>query len=429
MNYTFIPISSTERLLNIKTKWSLTPNSIVEIKCPTWIPSRYKQEDYESAIRQLDIMNKRSFLLEYEKIKANTWKVKVPSDGIILISYTIHAFWMSPWNSYISGDTWLIQPGSICLYCQELLNEPCSITLNVPETFTISSYKEVVNDIEGRYIKFESYHEMINNPILAGNDLIISDKNVVWKGQSDYITKELISQFDELLEKSEILHDHHYMIYVIGKNSSMRALTLGTSSHSSNSISIIQEQESQQNFLYELLIESSKAYYSTKSLYLTDYTNPYYNKYMFIQEGLRLYLGLCTLKDILPKEYYRTKLEQYLLRNFSTKHLHIIPQTILNDSIDIWKHGEARDKGFLIWYILHTYIKDDNIKLISKNIEYHFNLEKIINDFVDPDVGTILLKTILTTTTQELLYKWLELSLSKDNFSIVRNDKGLIKLC
>ena len=66
---------------------------------------------------------------------------------------------------------------------------------------------------------------------------------------------------------------------------------------------------------------------------------------------------------------------------------------------------------------------------VCNNVSIKGPFEKIINDFVDPDVGTILLKTILTTTTQELLYKWLELSLSKDNFSIVRNDKGLIKLC
>ena len=426
MNYTLIPISTSERLLNIKTKWKLTPNSTVEIKCPTWISSRYKQEDYESAIRQLVIMNKRSFLLEYEKVEANIWKVQVPSDGFIFINYTIHAFWMSPWNSYMSGDTWLIQPGSICLYCEELLNKPCSITLSVPETFTISSCKDVVNDIEGRVVSFDSYHEMVNNPILAGNDLVISDKKVVWKGQSEYITKELISQFDDLLEKSQILLKHHYMIYVIGKNSSMRAITLGTSSHLSNSISIVQEQENQQLFLHELLIECSKAYYTKKNIEFTDYTKAYYNKNIFIQEGIRLYLGLCTLKNILPREYYRTKLEQYLLRNFSTKHL--IKQTILNDSIDIWKKGDVKDKGFLIWYILHPYIKISDIMLIYTNYEYHFDLEKIIIDFVDPKIGNILLKTILTTIDQELLYKWLEIAFIQDNFVINKNDKGLIKL-
>jgi hypothetical protein len=424
MNYIFTCLNPRERILHIKTKWKVTPNQQLIIKCPSWIPYTYTLHSYEDHIQTFTITDKRCFILPFQKIQSNQWSVFVPSDGIIILQYTIHCFQISPWFSLVSSDTCVIQPGSICIFCDELKEQSCSISLNISSEFELISCKPIENNIEGKNIYFESYQQMIQNPILTTlPDLLYKtinkDFKLYWKG-SHLISLEWITELEDKLKEINITSLVGF-IYIIDSKLSIKTVQEGISYNSNGFYLVMLSTDNKTIFFDKLLHYINKSSYHYPITEHIDFSIPHYDKYLFLPEGLKLFLGIETIKPFLSKSYYKSKLNKYISSlQFYQR------QTLLDDSIDIWKKKEIRNKAFIFWLILYKYISIQDLQSLFQSINTKYiEIESQIIQKIGISSELILKQLYNNIHNIQDIVKEAFLNIG---FNIAITDKGMLKI-
>ena len=114
---------------------------------------------FTSRLHSLIVHDKKGKQLEVRRIRHGAWKIESSKGTVVCITYVLHVFVMSPTETYVSGDTWIINPKSSLMTLEGLKDINPTITLSSTYTdVSFVSQKEIQSDIEGYTVSFESIH-------------------------------------------------------------------------------------------------------------------------------------------------------------------------------------------------------------------------------------------------------------------------------
>jgi predicted metalloprotease with PDZ domain len=164
-------VNGPESTFHITVQLPPSAASVDSLCFPIQIPGSYEITKYGKYVDQMKAFDITGHSVEYEKIDSAyyVFKTSVPVNKI---TYTVHSFSAYKQDSVpsfcgarIKPDYCLINPYAVFGFFPKYKNMPIRIHLILPEKWCIGT--SLVKDSSG-YLYADSYYEMQDNPIIAG---------------------------------------------------------------------------------------------------------------------------------------------------------------------------------------------------------------------------------------------------------------------
>jgi predicted metalloprotease with PDZ domain len=192
MNYTILEEDCSKRLFRVELRVSPSQDN----------PELFfyqEQPLYTSRLCSIQVHDAKGNEVQYSRIRNYGWRIHCPKDKLICISYLLHCFVMSPEECYISEETWVINPKSLCLLITGWeLNSP-SLNISSANWNMIYSGMGFEHGIDGLTATFATFDHLFQYPMLLGKDIVtkkIDQCSIVVKGE---IVEPMITQIVEPL--------------------------------------------------------------------------------------------------------------------------------------------------------------------------------------------------------------------------------------
>lgn len=165
MNHYMIKTPAPHRhYLDVRMTTETHGHPLVYLRLPAWRPGRYELANYAKNIQYWRVFDNNGRSLPFEKVSKDYWKVTTLGAALINIHYNYFAFQLDAGGSYFDENQLYINPVNCLLYVPGRLQEPCTITLEVPSNYIIASALKFDSN---RTAKAFSYHELADSPIIA----------------------------------------------------------------------------------------------------------------------------------------------------------------------------------------------------------------------------------------------------------------------
>jgi hypothetical protein len=441
MNFSISCKDSASRLLSVDARGKIQPGKVeFRIRSP-------------SGVTSFGAYDKRGFSLDWKRISEDCWEV-VTVDGFINLSYTLHCYIMSPKESYVSDDTWIINPSTTFFESEATKTVEHIVVVNCEKA--IYCNKPVEEDIEGKLIRFKTFDELKESFICCGEvrSIVKPDRDssrgapldrgdlvILLKGDiSDKSVESLDKRLDALTPY--VQRQLSFFVFVVPKDIEQRALEFGVNS---SGLIIVQNSNAHgSNFDTEL-------YYSISRAIVASNFSVEEPRALFIKTGYSAYISY----KCLDSELKNVKLlEQFLLRTFSVKH------SVVDNLLDASARSPdyiARDRGFVVFLLLDllgsqssecaarsprvegsTDVRTQSsecaarLKEIKEDKSFANLLYKVktYQDFVEliESFNKWILPLTVESENLEALYILLRVNLKEKGLILTRSKKGLISL-
>ncbi len=339
MNYTLIAENTTKRHLRVEIRLSLTVDN------PEWF---FIEENpvFTSRLYSLVGHDKRNKEICIERIRNGAWKILALKGTNICITYVLHSFVMSPEETYLSGDTWIINPKSALMVLSGLQAIRPTITLSASD-MAFYCDKEIRHDIDGTTVAFDSFDEMWDYPMMGGLQILefcIHKYRVVVKGEVDLIKADIETICKTIeTQLTDLYHKGTIMLYIVPGHIEKRALEYGEHQRKSSCFGVIPTGPSLETELKEKII------YSIYQIELQQESIEYKGRCEWFLQGFAYERMIQTMKTWWSKEEYRLRVERCFIRTFSME------RSLLESMIDAGYHKSstyARDAGTVLCFLL-----------------------------------------------------------------------------
>ncbi len=146
-----------------------TPEDMLELKLPTWLPGAYLINDFSANIESFQAFTSRGENLKWIKSDKLTWQVHTEKGQSVLIKYNVYGFQLEDDASYLSDEFAILNPGTVCLVAMPHMEDSCELKLDLPDDWSkVSTGMTCVNRDERLY-QADDYHELMDCPMLIGN--------------------------------------------------------------------------------------------------------------------------------------------------------------------------------------------------------------------------------------------------------------------
>jgi predicted metalloprotease with PDZ domain len=349
----------------------------IEIQLPAWRPGRYELQHFAKNIQRFEVVDPLGFVLPFHKITKDRWLVEITGHDTINIRYNYYANLQNAGSSYLDPHLWYINPVNLCVYAEGYLNEPCTLTLDLPESYTIAC--GLTQNLT-KTLFAKDYYELVDSPLMAsaalqcctyqvgdvmfyvwieGNikpdwDKIIDDfkrfsvEQILTMGNFPERDFHFLNLFLPTPYYHGVEHRHSTMIVLGPDHEPLHDDLLGVSSH-------------------ELFHAWNVIRIRPKELLPYDFTKENYFITCFVVEGVTTYYGDLFLRraGVINDESYQKELLTYLKRHFeASRHA---SQSLAESSYDLWLDGyspgipdrkvSVYQKGALVSLILDLTIR------------------------------------------------------------------------
>jgi hypothetical protein len=353
MNYTLLAENTTKRYLRVELRAALPTNN----------PRLYFYREDKvatSRLHSLAVHDKKGKELDIRRVSHGVWMIQSQKDTNVCISYVLHTFVMSPRETYVSADTWIINPKTSLITIEGMESSALSITLSSSEN-TFVSQKDITTDIEGLTLSYNTIEELYDTPLLGGKEFSvfsIGSSRLAIKGQTCVLDIGNICKKIEDLVDPEILNESNFLLmYLVSGHIDKKGLEYGEEHGIHSSVIIIPTTENLENEVKEKIIYSLHVhYYSKLSLSIEGILVPWFVK------GFSYWNMIEKMKSEWTKEEYRLRVEQCYIRTFSL-------ERELNETVTDSGYNEestlSRDAGAVLLHQLNILFQ---IKGIKRNL-------------------------------------------------------------
>ena len=163
-----IDFSETQNhYLNVTARFE-TPQPKTELMMATWAPGSYLIREYARHVDSMTITDQAGKTLEFEKTQKNRWMIKTKGVKSVILKYrlycnemTVRTNWTGTAYAMINGAPTFITPVNA-------RQQRHTVKLNLPKRWKRSACALDNSDSPHTYIA-NSYDELVDNPIVAGN--------------------------------------------------------------------------------------------------------------------------------------------------------------------------------------------------------------------------------------------------------------------
>lgn len=379
MHYSISSSGPESRFLEIKYTVENIATDFLEVQLPSWRPGRYELQNFAKNIRTFSVTNDKGNSISFQKITKDRWKLNTVGCSAITITYTYYANQQNAGSSYVDTHLFYLNFINFCLYTEGRINEPCQITLNLPENFKIACglREEATHQLHAT-----DFYQLVDSPLLASPHL----KCLTFEshGVPFHIWFHGITQFDDtrLLRDFKAFTDvqistmgefpeadYHYLNLILPT-----AFYHGVE-HRNSTMIVLGPHNEGENLYPDLLGVSSHELFHAwnvirirpKELLPYDFTRENYFTTCFVAEGCTTYYGDLFLKraGVFDEAAYIKELHVYMKRHFEQSGRASLSLT--ESSFDLWLDGyetgipqrkvSVYQKGALAALILDLYLR------------------------------------------------------------------------
>ena len=383
----------SQHIVQIKVEFH-APAGMVELRLPHWRPGRYELQNYARLVADVSLRNQHEGEIPIEKVKTHSWQAELPSEGHYQLSYQFFAKQSDAGGTYFDADFLLFNGITCLMYLADQEEEPCHLQLELPRGFQLSQNLPA----SGQGYLFESFHQLVDSPFLAGRGLQHQTLKVgdlpihLWcLGQHSLDLEQLVSDVKQYSQAQLDLwgpcpvEAYHYLYFFLPHR-----YRHGVEHHQSTVIVMGPGMSIHEKAQYKSLLEiSSHEFFHTwnvKALRPADmfpyqYESENYSRLHYITEGVTTYYGDLMLwkAGIWNLDQWLESINGELARHYQTG---ANPYTSLAEaSFDSWVNGYRVDgfpnrrisfytKGYLVALLLDTEIR--------RMTEHRFSLDTVM---------------------------------------------------
>lgn len=168
MHYRFLFPNRVSRFAVIELTIDDLDGEHVEVCLPAWRPGRYEMGNFAKNIRSWKAVAKDGDVLPSRKIAKDRWLVQLEGNTSITIHYDYYCAQPDAGACWIDEELIYINPVHCCLYVPERLNTPCTVTLQLPDDYSVAC--SMLSSKHGEF-KAKSFHELVDSPWMASANL------------------------------------------------------------------------------------------------------------------------------------------------------------------------------------------------------------------------------------------------------------------
>lgn len=205
----------------------------IELQLPSWRPGRYELGNFAKNIQQFKVINAKGEALSFKKTSKDSWSINTRGESVITVIYNYYAAELNAGSTWLDNKQLYINPINCLLYCEQKLEDPCHIEINVPFDYKLAGALKVVSTAINKEIKTikamaRDYHTLVDTPFICSNSLqhnmFVLDGvefNIWFQGECKPDWAKLIGDFfifineQFLLFKSFPTERYHFLIQVL----------------------------------------------------------------------------------------------------------------------------------------------------------------------------------------------------------------------
>lgn len=172
MNYT-IGIDTVGKYLNVELECECQghPDGLL-LKMPVWAPGDYQIHDYPKHLCDFRAADAHGNEVKWYKEGKNGWRVMMPADGAVKVSYRVFANERDVAKSRIDSRSAFIAPNGVFMYVDGFKESPVTVTYDVPVNWASISTGLVANKDAVHTYTAANIDELYDSPFLLGNHLV-----------------------------------------------------------------------------------------------------------------------------------------------------------------------------------------------------------------------------------------------------------------
>lgn len=347
MNYHFSFQNPNTHLLTIRATFQ-SLKSGTQIYLPNWRPGRYQIQNFAKRIKSISAFDQEARQINLEKTSKSSWLIG-NQPGPITIIYEYYAFEMDAGNTWLDDEQLYVNFVNCCIYTENSLNECCSVSFDLPETYEVACGLEKLQ--QHTYIA-PDYYRLVDSPLFTSASLrkvtyaVAQYKFNLWiQGELPKSDEELISDFKRFTELQIDLMEgfpcpeYHFLFQCLPykhyhgvEHWNSTVITIGPSSE-------LNQRSLYKNFLgvcsHELFHTWNVIRLRPKEMTPYDFQNENYHKTGFVTEGITTYYG-----DLFLAQSGVFSTDEYLneLNTLFQKHL-----------VGGWENMSVTDSSYDLW--------------------------------------------------------------------------------
>lgn len=350
MHYHFsIPEAQTQ-YINIAVEINTT-EAQTTLQFPTWRPGRYELGNFAKNVRFLKVMDAAGKEISAQKTSHSVWTVDTTNTETITVKYQYYAAELNAGSTFLDKTQLYVNPVNCCLYSPAFMDEKCTLTFDVPETWQLASSF----DKDGDVYSVKDVHELMDTPFIWSPNLQMKTYEVadtlfyVWfngevKPQWDKIIKDFKAFTEKQIEKfTEFpVKEYHFIFQIVPYK-----LYHGVEHQKSTVIALGPSYAVFEELYTEFLGVSSHELYHTWNVKAIrpiemmpyDYSKENYSPMGYLCEGVTTYLGdLFLMKSgVFDIQQYFKEMGTQLQRHFDNHGR--FNHSVAESSFDTWLDG------------------------------------------------------------------------------------------
>ncbi len=353
LNYSISFDNPLSQIVKISLEVPANGSYPVQFKLSNWRPGRYQIQNFAKRIKRIAVFDDQNKTLSILKVDKSTWQVEPQGSNAIKISYEYHAAAMDAGNSWLDNEQLYLNFINCMLYVDEHLENPCSVKLELPETYNIACGLEKTDKHE---LSSPSFYRLVDSPMFASANLRcipFSNSGVqfnLWiQGSLEVSDEQLINDFNAYTSKQiEVMgpfpcDEYHYLFQILPykhyhgvEHWNSTVITLGPSEH-------FQKREGYLDLLgvssHELFHTWNVIRMRPKEMTPYNFEGENYHFTGYITEGVTTYYGDLFLarSGVFSLDEYLAELNKMLKRHYENEGRHNL--SVADSSFDLWLDG------------------------------------------------------------------------------------------
>jgi predicted metalloprotease with PDZ domain len=352
-------IAIEARLTDIKT-----PE--VELQLPAWRPGRYELQQFAKNIQRFTIVDGAGQPLPFRKITKDRWLVQTNGATELTAYYNYYSLLPTPHqlnagSSFISDTLLYVNPVNLCLYAEGRIGESCTLSLEIPNSWTIACG---LKQSDAKTLVAADFYELVDCPLIAApviQHIPFEVKGVqfhIWiqggrrsDGNPTFDGQRIIQDFSRFAEKQIELYgefpeqDYHFLTLILP------VPYYHGVEHRNSTVLVLGPNDEGEGLHQDLLgVSSHELFHAWNIIRIRptellpyDFTQENYFPTCFVAEGVTTYYGDLMLRQsgVFTDEAYLKELQVLFKRHFENNGRAF--QSLVESSWDLWLDGY--DKG------------------------------------------------------------------------------------
>ena len=170
INYS-VGFDTSGHYLNVRMDYDAAsqPTDVVTLCMPVWAPGYYEILDFPKHLCDFAAFDRQENPITWTKKGKNRWKVQLPEDGKMTVTYRIYANQRDVASSRVDDSIAFIAPAGVFMHVADDVNHPVGVTFLLPEGWTKIASGLKASGANSHLFQAPDFDTLYDSPFLIGN--------------------------------------------------------------------------------------------------------------------------------------------------------------------------------------------------------------------------------------------------------------------